>query len=258
MGDGRDTKFWEDSWIGSRPLKNDFVRIYRLDKEVEPKVFNRRELNSSVSWLRRTPRGGIEEEQWNSLVDLVDVFEFSPQIDRWRWLGDGSGDFSVAAARKIIDNKILIIDNMSTRWIKEVPGKVNIFVWRMLLNKLPTRDNLSARGFEIAKDVWNLIGRWWKLDIPFFGSIHQMFQWVDNIQLKNKVKKGLMAVVTTTTWSLWKFRNESIFGSVKPKKVHIFYSIVSQSYLWMSSRNVKLSCFLLGFICDPIKVLNSL
>jgi hypothetical protein len=31
-------------------------------------------------------------------------------------------------------------------WLKAVPLKVNLFVWRLFLNRLPTKDNLFRRG----------------------------------------------------------------------------------------------------------------
>ncbi|GJZ55138.1 RNA-directed DNA polymerase, eukaryota [Tanacetum coccineum] len=155
VSDGRQTKFWEDLWIGDRPLK-----------------------------------GGAEADQWDALVNVVQHYALSPQTDRWVWSGDGTGQFSVSSARQIIDRRTLIVEDVQTRWLKEVPIKVNIFVWKMLLNKLPTRVNLSKRGLEVeslnccicdnspeslfhvmfecmvAKDVWRLIERWWKIDLP--------------------------------------------------------------------------------------------
>jgi hypothetical protein len=30
VGDGKTTSFWEDFWVGNRPLKLQFLRIYKL------------------------------------------------------------------------------------------------------------------------------------------------------------------------------------------------------------------------------------
>lgn len=282
VGDGRGTRFWEDNWCGDMPLKSLFPRIYRLDLETQPLVYHRRNLNYRVSWLRRIPRGGAEQEQWTSLLNLMNAYVFSEQCDRWIWSGDGTGIFSVSNARNIIDHRTLIVEDKPTRWIKEVPGKVNIFVWKMLIDRLPTRWNLSVKGFEVqsmscgicdnmiesifhviidcdvAKEVWKLIERWWNVDIPDHNSIHIRFSWVDGLKMKRKTKKAFMAVIFTTTWVLWRFRNESIFGTYKPKKAHIFDNIVNQSFHWITCRNRKLKPFWLGFICNPILVLDSL
>nr|GEX97473.1 putative RNA-directed DNA polymerase, eukaryota, reverse transcriptase zinc-binding domain protein [Tanacetum cinerariifolium] len=51
----------------------------------------------------------------------------------------GSGDFSVSSVRKLIDNA-------KTRWIKDVPIKINVHAWKMIHDCLPTRFNISQRG----------------------------------------------------------------------------------------------------------------
>ena len=100
----------------------------------------------------------------------------------------------MASARNYIDSKTLVVDHSSTRWNALVPIKVNIFTWRLTLNKIPTRDNFDKRGIDIhslicpvcdmeietvshlffscqmAQDIWKNIGRWWGLDIPDFNS----------------------------------------------------------------------------------------
>ncbi|GJU04032.1 RNA-directed DNA polymerase, eukaryota [Tanacetum coccineum] len=78
-----------------------------------------------------------------------------------------------------------------TRWSKVLPIKLNVFMWRMLLDKLPTRSNLAIRGLDVpcslcpncgmgvvypvsllffvcpmALDLFRLLGRWWNIQIP--------------------------------------------------------------------------------------------
>ncbi|GKA29345.1 RNA-directed DNA polymerase, eukaryota, partial [Tanacetum coccineum] len=43
----------------------------------------------------------------------------------------------------------------------------------------------------------------------------------------------------TLLWSIWSFRNRLIFSSLLPKKAMLWDSIVSQLFLWISSRNPK-------------------
>ncbi|GJY15486.1 RNA-directed DNA polymerase, eukaryota, partial [Tanacetum coccineum] len=76
-------------------------------------------------------------------VSLIDT------KDRWSWSLDGQGVFSVASVRKLIDDKNLPVVSSKTRWIKVVPIKVNILAWKIRLDCLPTRLNLSKRGIDI-------------------------------------------------------------------------------------------------------------
>nr|GEZ00973.1 RNA-directed DNA polymerase, eukaryota [Tanacetum cinerariifolium] len=67
--------------------------------------------------------------------------------DRWIWALECSGDFSVASVRKVIDDKSLPEVDSKTRWIKYVPIKVNVHAWKVKTYSLPTRFNVSRRGF---------------------------------------------------------------------------------------------------------------
>nr|GEY59961.1 reverse transcriptase domain, reverse transcriptase zinc-binding domain protein [Tanacetum cinerariifolium] len=59
------------------------------------------------------------------------------------------GIFLVLSARIHADEGLCIMEGPHTRWSKLVPIKVNILAWRIQLNKLPTRHNMSLRGLDI-------------------------------------------------------------------------------------------------------------
>ncbi|GJR95442.1 MAK10-like protein [Tanacetum coccineum] len=56
-----------------------------------------------------------------------------------------NGTFTVKDARNIIDQKTL----PSNSWDKIIPRKINIFMWRLSLDRLTHRLNLSLRGMDI-------------------------------------------------------------------------------------------------------------
>nr|GEW21572.1 RNA-directed DNA polymerase, eukaryota [Tanacetum cinerariifolium] len=91
------------------------------------------------------PRSGIESKQWDHLLDSLEGVMLIPSEDRWSWDLNGSGEFSVASARRYIDNNRLPDISSKTRWIKEVPIKVNVHAWKVRINSLPTRWNISRR-----------------------------------------------------------------------------------------------------------------
>ncbi|GJZ02032.1 hypothetical protein Tco_0519993, partial [Tanacetum coccineum] len=80
------------------------------------------------------------------LLDLMQNVTLSPTSDRWTWTLDGSGDFSVASIRSKIDSIRFLTISSATKWIKYVPIKVNVLAWKVRLDALPTRLNLSRRG----------------------------------------------------------------------------------------------------------------
>ncbi|GKD91746.1 hypothetical protein Tco_1367253, partial [Tanacetum coccineum] len=81
-------------------------------------------------------------------------------------------EFSVASARKVIDDNMFSEVSTQTRWIKAVSIKVNIHVWKVRMDCLSTRLNISRR------DNFRKICRWWEVD---FMEVHTFDEWVSRI-----------------------------------------------------------------------------
>ncbi|GKE51653.1 RNA-directed DNA polymerase, eukaryota, reverse transcriptase zinc-binding domain protein, partial [Tanacetum coccineum] len=170
--------------------------------------------HEEVDWsFRRKPRGGVEQMQMEILNQMLDGVILSDSYDRWVWSLEGSGNFSVSSIRKRIDSAFLPRGDMKTRWIKEVPIKVNIHAWKVLNDYLPTRFNLSRRGLEIGsincpicncmaesarhlffscelvKQIMLTITRWWDLDYQDTNSCEEWSAWLLSIRLPSKQKK---------------------------------------------------------------------
>ncbi|MCI08753.1 70 kDa peptidyl-prolyl isomerase [Trifolium medium] len=78
---------------------------------------------------------------------LVD-FVLQPNIsDKWVWRHDIVGGYTV----KGVYNVLTTMDSPSVDattdliWHKQVPLKVSILAWRLLRNRLPTKENLATR-----------------------------------------------------------------------------------------------------------------
>ena len=261
--DGVSTKFWEDTWCRGQPLKSQFPRIYMLDMDRNSSIANRLSLQDLSSAFRRQPRGGVEMAQFSDLQSMIANIVLSDQGDTWHWALDSSG-YSVASTRSLIDSKTLDTVPTATRWVRSIPIKVNIFIWRLMLNKIPSRVNLDRKGIDVgstlcpicqadvetvnhvffscdmALDLWAMLAWWWELDIPVCANIMEWFEWLGSLQVSNKVKSIIEGVGRTLMWSIWSFRNRLIFSNTPPKKVVFWESIVSQSYLWISYRNPKI------------------
>ncbi|GJU44732.1 hypothetical protein Tco_1201998 [Tanacetum coccineum] len=153
VGNGETTKFWDDIWIGSKPLKLLFPRIYALDNIKDASICMKLNEPSLDNNFRRSIRGGIEQSQFKKLTDLLIPIVLNPCPDRWFWSLEGSGEFSVASIRRFIDDQRLLTVDSKTLWIKSVPIKVNILAWKIKLEALPTRFNISRRDKLRAKFV---------------------------------------------------------------------------------------------------------
>ncbi|GJX19438.1 RNA-directed DNA polymerase, eukaryota [Tanacetum coccineum] len=227
---------------------------------------------SFVASFRRNPRGGVEEEQLHHLVELVGSISLSPSNDRWAWLLGSSGEFSVHSARTFIDDILLPFVGDVTRWVKVVPIKVNILAWKVCLDKLPTRLNLSLRGIDIpsiicpncglagescshlfyscnlARTLWRKIARWWEIDIPDFSCYEEWIAWFKTTRFSKAQKEMLEGVFYVMWWMIWKFRNQVLFGSSHPRMELLFDDIVFNKVKGWQRIGFEVGCIVL-WVC---------
>ncbi|GKB89901.1 RNA-directed DNA polymerase, eukaryota [Tanacetum coccineum] len=193
IGNGEDTLFWKDSWHADDPLKNLYLQIFALESAKDITIADKFSDSSFSSTLHRNPRGGLEESQFDLLCSNLANVILPHSCDRWVWDIDINGEFSVKSTRDYIDEKMLPKEDTATRWLKCIPNKINIFAWRVNLDKLPTRLNISLRGIDIpaimcpicnpsvetsahlffscylARQMFKKVTRWWELE---FVDIH--------------------------------------------------------------------------------------
>ncbi|GKB94151.1 RNA-directed DNA polymerase, eukaryota, partial [Tanacetum coccineum] len=151
-----------------------------------------------------------------------------------------------ASIRKLIDEFTLSEVSSSTRWIKAVPIKVNVLAWKIKLDNLPTRLNISRRGMDIdsilcptcgkavestrhifftcqiARDILHLITSWWNIPYMEVSSYEEWLVWILSLRLSIKHKRIFEGVCYVTWWHIWNFRNKTISGSESPSKAAIF------------------------------------
>ncbi|GKB65097.1 hypothetical protein Tco_0921283 [Tanacetum coccineum] len=149
IGNGENTSFWDDVWIGDTPLKSKFSRLYALEDSKRISVASKMAQENWSGSFRRVPRSGAEQAQMEELIVLLEGTTLGNSNDRWYWSLEGSGIFSVSSIRQAIDDSRLPVVSSQTRWIMEVPIKINIHAWKVRLDCLPTRLNLSSRGLDI-------------------------------------------------------------------------------------------------------------
>ncbi|GKB17462.1 RNA-directed DNA polymerase, eukaryota [Tanacetum coccineum] len=99
VGDGLSTCFWEETWMGNRPLKLMFPRIYALESNKLCTVAEKCHPNTLDQTFRRNIRGGVESHQYMQLQDLIGAVSLSNSTDRWVWDLNGNGDFMVMCLR---------------------------------------------------------------------------------------------------------------------------------------------------------------
>nr|GEY12572.1 hypothetical protein [Tanacetum cinerariifolium] len=227
LGDGVDTYFWKDTWNGELAFKLTYPRLYALEVDKNISVADKLAQATLAGTFRREPRSGIEAVQ---LVKLEDQLE---------------------------DVQLV---NKRDRLIKAVLIKVNILAWKVRLNCLPSRVNISRRGIDInsilcpicerdvesvshiffscyvAKDNFKKVCRWWIMDFAEVSSYDEWLLWISSLRIHGKHKKVLKGVSYGLWWHLWFFRNKWMFGQDRPSMGRLFDDVVLRTFYWIRYR----------------------
>jgi mannosylglycoprotein endo-beta-mannosidase len=251
IGNGRLTRFWKDVWIGNTPLCVKFPRLFSLSLQKEVMVGDLLKVDEERRWWALTWRRHLfqwEEERVNLLLASLENVLLTVDEDDWEWsLNPGDG-FSVKSAYDALvgikdvvtlsDYELKIFSNI---WESPAPSKVVAFSWKLLYDRLPTKDNLLRRGVlpfgsgencvwcgfspetsnhlflhcSMAHKVWYDIFKWLGVVIVMPSNIFSLFDCVSGMARNAKLRKGFRLVWHTVVWSLWGARNDDIFNGVK-------------------------------------------
>ncbi|GJV24060.1 RNA-directed DNA polymerase, eukaryota, reverse transcriptase zinc-binding domain protein [Tanacetum coccineum] len=151
VGCGSTIRFWKDTWLGSSPLQFRYNRLFRLDRN-EDCLISDRISNGLWEWNWSLDALGSRNTMYlNHLLTEISNIEVREDMDKCIWAVSQDGNFTVGSLRCLIDDHTLPSLVSKTTWEKFLPRKVNVFMWRLNLDRLPHRFNLSSRGIEIPK-----------------------------------------------------------------------------------------------------------
>nr|GEU85728.1 RNA-directed DNA polymerase, eukaryota [Tanacetum cinerariifolium] len=217
LGDGFNSMFWIDRWKGDKSFRDAFPRLFALELNKQVSVAEKLSSDLVVSFWR-VVRGGAEQQQLSDLSSLLASVLLAPIPDRWVFSLASAGSFRFKDVRNAIDDLTLPSSSDVTRWVKVIPIKVNIFIWRARRDCLPTRSNLIRKGVAIesglcplcssdeettshilfrcslAKVILSRIYRWWNIDWQCWSSFTEWHSWLIFIRLPIKVKSLLEGV----------------------------------------------------------------
>ncbi|GJY05409.1 RNA-directed DNA polymerase, eukaryota [Tanacetum coccineum] len=232
IGNGSDTRFWTDNWVGGGLLKFSFPRLYRLD--------------TNHHWP--------DLAELEDLCSLVAHLRLSLNQDIWECTIDDSRTFTVKGMRSHITHLSTNTSFIPIRWNSILPYKVNILTCRIVNLRLPTRVNLDYRGIDLdsircpicdaaietenhlftecdlSKSTWNRVLEWWGIQNINITNINDIMSLAYRVHLPASTVKIFDSVVQTTMWVLWRFRNEATFAIKRPNKDLIINDIMSLSF----------------------------
>lgn len=266
--EGNVTKFWHDYWVDSGVcLAAKYPRLYNLSKLKHAMVqacgvwvggvwqwdlgWRRGLLGRELGWLHAM----LEDINRCHLVEGVH--------DVWRWLPSQDGVFSVNSFYLFLQvpegfSADPIFDLI---WHSYVPSNVKAFSWRLVLGRIPSKDNLRKRGIlhaeeelicsfctreietashllftcSVATQVWDLCYAWLGVStvLPRDSRAHLLqfsFGW-------NRVQQRVAySIWLSVVWSLWLWRNEVVFRSREMDVYSIFELVKWRTWSWVKSK----------------------
>ena len=131
IGNGESIRFWEDTWLGDKPLSCQYPSLYNIvhRKEVSVASVLRNAPPPNISFRRALT--GDRWDKWLHLVNRLMVIQLTADPDTFSWGLTTSGKFTV---------KSMYLDYLSdhTRflrkhiWKMKVPLKIKIFMWFLM------------------------------------------------------------------------------------------------------------------------------
>jgi hypothetical protein len=157
LGNGKDIPFWQAKWLGSVSFKVLFPQLF---EEVSSKMDSVSDMGNWVDskWRWNCEFNIPESDQRYAFVDelqnvLHGVSPLADSKDKWIWIADPVNGFSVKSCYKELSRSSVSVDPNSSLqvalqwlWKASIPSKVQVFVWRIFLSRLPTCDELLKRG----------------------------------------------------------------------------------------------------------------
>lgn len=236
IGNGKQTLFWEDNWIGGRPLALQYPTLYNLTNTKQISVHEVLLGGWDKIKFRRVLHGD-KLADWNFIKQHCEGFQLQvDKKDRLWWNLTKNGLFTVKSLYRALKLQQTACP-FKKFWNIKVPLKIRIFLWLFLKNKILTKDNLYKRGWRkgdkicqfccreesiqhlffdcpFAKLIWNVVTC--ALDLkPILDKTQLFSSWSSGF---NKNMKNLLLVgVSATIWAIWKTRNKACFDNILPK-----------------------------------------
>jgi len=133
VGNGQNTFFWTDNWLGGAHLKLQFSRLFKLSVHKDCSVEDMTRLgwlDGGNAWRWRRRLLAWEEESLRKCYALlVNVVLQDNLQDSWRWLLDPSHGYTVRGTYRYLTtyDELMPAGVYNNVWHKLIPSKVSLF-----------------------------------------------------------------------------------------------------------------------------------
>lgn len=152
------------------------------------------------------------------------------------------------------------VDNV---WHNHIPLKVCLFVWRLLRNRLPTRDNLVWRrvineeliscptgcdfhetadhmflGCVTLSSVWPLVWQWIQISsVTSCVLCDHFYHFCYMAGMPRSSHSFFKVIWFACAWTIWKERNNRVFNNQTSDPHTILDKVKLTSFLWLKAHS---------------------
>jgi len=288
VGNGENTFFWSDVWCGGEEFRVRFNRLYDLSLFKGASVSDMCHLGWRVdgeAWKWRRRLFAWEEGLLGDLISLLQNVNLQVNnIDRWRWALESTNTFSVRNAYKFLTLQPPLVSSVDalSLWHKDVPLKVVLFRWRMLRDRLSTKDNLFRRGVidqasrqcvsgcgsletsnhlflhcNFFGSIWHFIYRWLGLLMVAPSQVSNHFYQFSGCGGTTKGHRSILQVIWfAENWEIWKERNNRLFNGKECPVYQVVDKIKSLAFTWLKAKYISLPINYHGWWLSPFTILG--
>ncbi|KAF1877735.1 hypothetical protein Lal_00038044 [Lupinus albus] len=252
IGDGSNTRFWLDKWLGSDSLSSKYRRLYNLSTIKEGLICNLGIWEGGIwKWKLpwRRPLFSWEIDLTNSFMkDLNHLQLHINKPDSWDWTHDKSKLYSVKSAYRIITqpDQPQNLTNHHHRfvWKSKAPLKVLSFAWRLFQDRIPTMDALVKRGVHFLNESASLCV-FCKSQQESLGSTvgsHSSFLFFSGFDEESEMLEAL--------------ENDIVFNNAQLSIHKILNSSKVNSWFWVKAQHRKENIIFTDWNTNPLACLN--
>lgn len=288
MGDGNSTPFWSVDWSGHGALKERFPRLFNLSNQQQARVSEVGLWEDGVwQWKLewRRPLFGRELGMYDHLIPWLSGFTpCAGQPDRWAWVKENSGVFTVSSAYDILRGEFEDLEGKevyTNLWATKAPSNLIALAWKVLLNRVQTKINLRRRNAlppsvpttcvlclqqeessshlffscPLSSKLWKQVYGWFGLCtvLPDNGEDHFSQHVIGNKKMDNIYRMIWVATVA----SIWSLRNRIVFKDGIANIEGILESIQYQTWLWCKVKVGGFYYSIFEWTMNPLVCLNS-
>ena len=142
----RQTRFWEDVWLGDRALKIDFHSLYNCCSDQS--VTMEEALRSAGCNLKfRRSLTHQEMREWELMMDALEAVQLNEGRDEILWLLESKKRYTTKSLYRMMTFGGVRDPMMIEIWKCKVPLKIQIFLWMVFHDRIQS-------AFQLRKRKW--------------------------------------------------------------------------------------------------------